>query len=1340
MKTLPDFRSLPKIPVLLITAWGTLAAPAEPAHPVLSIPNVSNSAATANNILGAWTESYYTQHFIPRQSPRDDYSGMVPAVVAGDTSWSWSDTAPDVITSKPSNKVFPGAAGYTLFYQSVAVLDGTSVQVPYYLKAGGGTEKSLVQAQIDFEKRQNLRNDLNALADAYMDSGSSHATRNQAYARRIAAALLEWAKWYPKYYMTEKTGPASFINGSPSFVANRNLQRAAGFNGFGDEWNDGDVLVFDAIYDSPALAALSAEVGYDARAFIRNNLLGNEADFFIDHVPPDVAIGGNLSSPYRTLAKAARVLGKPETIPWLDDYLSQTVNDKLRRDGMLSESLGYAEGYLSSNIGVSQDTDNYFLSRPADTAELLAAKGRIAGYKAVLESGKSNLGEIALPDGELPSFGDTTFRTPYPVRASGNSALLPAYGSLSLGAGTGGQAVQLNQNFSGDNNHMRSDLTALSLWAFGDELLGNCRYHHSTAGRNFTEQILAHNAVTIDRTDMTSRSANTDGNGDLTLYEPGNGGLAVTEIDARRTYSNKASRYQRIVLLNSSDLSKPYLVDVFRVTGGKTHDYVLHGSIRYDQTWECSFPLAADPAPYPMLENGETWTEPTDVWSVFPYYGFWRNVSRNPAPGDFQITYRDSSSANRDLRLWMTDDGTAEVNIGRTPVPERADHQPATFFSKGYWRPSAIIRKRISSGTLDDLFVSVIEPLNKGASGISSVERLPVAGGNLDSCALKIGFVNGRVDTYFVNLRNPRVDGANTGSATVSTADGSMTLTGRIGAISRGPGGSQVWTMAAADFQYPGGRLTSPDRYWSGTIAGETRKATGAADNAFFTTTPLPTGTALRGQQLSVTYPGSSAVAEMFIIDQVLLKNGQYHVVFTADHQLEITGNTLKEQLAPKRTFTGTATFEITRSASTVPVSTPDEANVAVNGSSGPISIGLRDLGDTPAAALQVSVASSDQVLAPGANLSISGTGASRTLTISPAAGLSGSALVTFSVTNGNWIEDHVFKVTVGDPPPVTAGSMAGLPDDVSLFENGGSELSNATSLLGAGGSSPWVDRCTIYAFTLPDFGGIANPFVEAALNFNYVTKQNALRDNDLYGLGSRSSPVVLPTDYYGKTADLDPTDATLIQAAALTDSTPYGEVTSSGTGLVNYLNAEYAAGSGAGRTVFLRLNSAGEKTGIRRATLSMAEDAVPGNRPRVDFLVSALSRVERWRQLYFGSHADAGDAADLADADGDGLTNAEEYVLGTLPKVADAGTPLTMTMNGSNIDLSFPATPALGTGYDGLNRMMELQSTDDLSDPGSWVGVPGFMNISASGQTVTGSLPTSDARKFYRLRIWLIP
>ncbi|TAK98315.1 MAG: hypothetical protein EPO07_12190 [Verrucomicrobia bacterium] len=899
-----------------------LSAQAEPPHPILTI---SGSGSGASTILSSWTEDQYTNSFVPRLGPRNDDYGFCPAVVPGDTGWSWSFSSPNQITSTPSGTVFPNGT-YTVLTQAVTVMNGNTVNALYYLRAGSSTGKSLPFNLIAHNQRNQLRSDLNKLAPAYMLSGATHATRNQTYARRIAAALLDWARFMPNYTVTAKNS-ASFINTGPSYILGSDLQRASDHNGLAHEWADDELLAFDAIYDSPALASYSTELGFDVRGYIKTNLFCDEGDFIVYHVPPDVATDSNLSGPFTVLALVARVLNRPDYIVWMDQYLGITVREKIHRDGALSEGMGYSIGYLNENQNGAENTRDYFLTRPADTAQLQAISNRAGIYVNILTYGQQQWSKLALPNGQLPSFGDTPFNTYFSARNNGLSWLLPSYGTVSMGAGSSSTtAVQLNQNFSGDNNHMRSDTTAYTLWAFGNEVLGNVRYHNGTAGRQFTEQILAYNAVTIDRTDMSSPSANTYGNGDLTLYEPGNSGLAVTEIDGQRAYSNKASRYQRIMLLNTFDLNRPYVVDVMRVTGGTTHDYVWHGSIRYDQTSECSFSLVTNTATYPMLEGGEVWSDPTDSGDSFPYYGFWRNVNSNTAPGNFQITYRDASASNRDTRLWMTDAAgaaAANVYIGRTPVPARANGEPADWFVNGLWRPSSIIRKRITSGSLSNLFVSVIEPMNNGVGTITNVERLAMNGSSLESCALKITFTDGRADTYVVNLRNPAVAGANTGSTTVTTTNGEFSLAGRIGLHLASPGGSRVWAVNATQFTYPGSSFAPTNLYYSGSIIGETRKQTGGSNDAFITTTPLPTGTTLRGKFLSLTFgtlsgSGTTGINEMFLIDQVLLTNGQYHICFTNDHQLEITNSTTTvEQMGPLRTFSGTNQFEIALSAST---------------------------------------------------------------------------------------------------------------------------------------------------------------------------------------------------------------------------------------------------------------------------------------------------------------------------------------------------------------------------------------------------------------------------------------
>jgi hypothetical protein len=285
------------------------------------------------------------------------------------------------------------------------------------------------------------------------------------------------------------------------------------------------------------------------------------------------------------------------------------------------------------------------------------------------------------------------------------------------------------------------------------------------------------------------------------------------------------------------------------------------------------------------------------------------------------------------------------------------------------------------------------------------------------------------------------------------------------------------------------------------------------------------------------------------------------------------------------------------------------------------------------------------------------------------------------------------------------------------------------------------VDRCTVYVFRLPDFGAVATPFTTANLTFGYTDKQGSLRDNDLYGLGRRSSPDVQAEDYYGQTAIADPSDAILLEAGILTNATPFGLITTSATGsdtLRDYLNAQYDSGAGAGQFVFLRLNTAGSKSGIRRATLTMSEGGSPGpvdTRPRLTFTsLAALSFQQQWRTTSFGSPFENGISADDEDPNSDGENNLLEFATGQDPF---AGTSATTTLTTAGADAEFTYIRNADALSDGF--LFAVEWSDTLL-PGSWsqAGVSESVDSQdGSLQTVVATLPTDHSEKrFVRLRV----
>ena len=133
---------------------------------------------------------------------------------------------------------------------------------------------------------------------------------------------------------------------------------------------------------------------------------------------------------------------------------------------------------------------------------------------------------------------------------------------------------------------------------------------------------------------------------------------------------------------------------------------------------------------------------------------------------------------------------------------------------------------------------------------------------------------------------------------------------------------------------------------------------------------------------------------------------------------------------------------------------------------------------------------------------------------------------------------------------------------------------------------------------------------------------------------------------------------------------------------------------------------------------------------------LSLESEVVRWRQTYFSSSENTGTAADGADPDDDGVTNANEYIFGSNPTTSDGGALLRIAANAGISTLTFTAQAALGTGYTGVNRSYTIETTSNLIDPSSWIAIDGYSDIPGSGQIVSVIPATNAGRSFYRLKV----
>ncbi len=612
---------------------------------------------------------------------------------------------------------------------------------------------------------------------------------------------------------------------------------------------------------------------------------------------------------------------------------------------MFPESFTYHRGYANVNLAAAERVSAYFTHRPADSVPLRAIEAASAERIAFLRRTATAHFPVCFPNGLIPPFGDSAAANDAP-RTQTASALLPAYGHAALGGGSGGQQSQVNIGWGDFNNHCQDDVLGLTLFAFGAEMIGNNRYDRGPC-RPFNNHTLGHNTVVIDRQTQPRTAA--DGlatSGNLVLYDPGQDGVALAELDGVRAYPGTATRYQRLLIMNTVDAGHPYLVDLFVVDGGQLHDYVLHGATTFSETATLSIPTMPMPGEHPLLLANERWTEPGQ--GSFPVYGLVTHVRQGTSPGAFDLTYANTTGT-LGTRLHLMDDGRSQVILGESPVlgsggeamdkegagesatssrPKVGGHAPTHTGTDGAaarpLRPTLLVRQEASGpSALHSVYIDVIEPFS-GTPVITDISRLPLAIASDEAVALRIRFQDGREDIMLVNLDDPGVAGCPGRTHEFATSDGRYALTGRCGIVIRRPG-ARAWakSLGASSFSYGGDPLLLANAELAGTLCAAERRADGAAADAVITTADLPAGESLKGQWMSLSFgtyrnqngTGIPGIGEQFRIDHVVRDLGRTRIILAEDHGLKVTADGIDEIMRPHRHFTGGNAFRIVRAA-----------------------------------------------------------------------------------------------------------------------------------------------------------------------------------------------------------------------------------------------------------------------------------------------------------------------------------------------------------------------------------------------------------------------------------------
>ena len=169
-----------------------------------------------------------------------------------------------------------------------------------------------------------------------------------------------------------------------------------------------------------------------------------------------------------------------------------------------------------------------------------------------------------------------------------------------------------------------------------------------------------------------------------------------------------------------------YVVDVFRVTGGSTHDYCLHGSADADQSLACSVSLRPDPKALlppgpehrPWLDASQQGWRPV-VNGVNILYGILDNVQSGP--GTETATFTLTEAGGPSLSTTLIGQPGATLYCATMPAIRRAREVNADVLK----HHTQMVLARRRGANLQSVFVAVHEPW-QGARRLTRVARLPL--------------------------------------------------------------------------------------------------------------------------------------------------------------------------------------------------------------------------------------------------------------------------------------------------------------------------------------------------------------------------------------------------------------------------------------------------------------------------------------------------------------------------------------------------------------------------------------------------------------------------------------
>jgi oligo-alginate lyase len=298
---------------------------------------------------------------------------------------------------------------------------------------------------------------------------------------------------------------------------------------------------------------------------------------------------------------------------------------------------------------------------------------------------------------------------------------------LRSGQGTHARAAWLD--YDSGERHGHADAMTVGLFAKGLDLLPDFGYPPVQYGgwlaprAVWYTQTAAHNTVAVDGKNHHS------GTGQTTLWFDGRQ-FRIVRASAPKLV--EGSQFERTLALVDISDTDSYVIDLFRVIGGKEHTKTLHGHfgtlkthglspVGVDETRPGGVMAGFESDPHPDIGWGADWT----IEDHLKLLGH---------PADIHLRFTDLTSGAEALtaKSWVyvpRYGGTAEALI-----------------------PSVLIRRRAPEAPLTSTFVGVLEPF-EGKSNVTGIRRLELTNPQGTPCAdtrvaLEVRLADGKRDLF----------------------------------------------------------------------------------------------------------------------------------------------------------------------------------------------------------------------------------------------------------------------------------------------------------------------------------------------------------------------------------------------------------------------------------------------------------------------------------------------------------------------------------------------------------------------------------------------------------------